>query len=112
MPTRTKIATTHSITLIAGVLLALLADTTLAPAPAPPECQRIHVESVAPAGSSLTVTDSIGHLCDYRHGSLCEPCATCPQGKSGYLCCDGGVCVETTIDMACRGIKRWRAAGC
>lgn len=45
-------------------------------------------------------------LCSLDGGRWCEPCGgthPCPQGKGGWLCCSGDVCVAVPTISACGG---------
>ena len=46
-------------------------------------------------------------LCDQDGGRWCFPCATCPQGDSGFLCCSGGACLPNVAQNDCPGIWGW-----
>lgn len=46
-------------------------------------------------------------LCELDGGKYCPPCpkGKCPQGKGGWLCCSGSVCVAVQTTAECGGGK-------
>lgn len=49
-------------------------------------------------------------LCDLEGGRWCHGCGTgpCPQGKSGWLCCIGDICVAIKVASDCTtGVWGW-----
>lgn len=49
-------------------------------------------------------------LCDLEGGRWCHGCGTgpCPQGKSGWLCCVGDICVAIKVASDCTtGVWGW-----
>jgi len=95
------------------ILFALLtAAATCATSSAAPEL-RAAEPTKAPPGAELgrIAQSSLPDLCDLAEGRYCESCdgpgePTCPQGDSGPLCCQQGVCVAWT-GGDCNGDLGW-----
>lgn len=92
------------------LIIALLAGTaTCATSSATPTTMR----SSAPSDAGLAELSESGlvDLCSLEDGRWCTACGAegepaCPQGDSGALCCQGGVCVVWT-GGDCSGDLGW-----
>lgn len=55
--------------------------------------------------SSFASTTPQPQLCDIDGGRWCTDCtgSECAEGKSGWLCCNNGICVAVAVYGDCKG---------